>query len=76
MEKKTFFYVLIPFLAGLLFGLGSARTESGSSVLIPFLAGLLFGRDTPWGAPLRRVLIPFLAGLLFGRHSCRPFGGH
>ncbi len=35
--------VLIPFLAGLLFGPSSKDISPPASVLIPFLAGLLFG---------------------------------
>ncbi len=36
--------VLIPFLAGLLFGPSTGWARGAPTVLIPFLAGLLFGR--------------------------------
>ena len=59
-------WVLIPFLAGLLFGPRGCLPWRSRWVLIPFLAGLLFGqprKEARHGIP---VLIPFLAGLLFG----------
>ncbi len=39
--------VLIPFLAGLLFGRGDDALKMPLYVLIPFLAGLLFGLRQP-----------------------------
>ena len=65
-------HVLIPFLAGLLFGQRKFSTSPRTSVLIPFLAGLLFGRPLfPKFRNERAVLIPFLAGLLFGPLSTK-----
>ena len=65
-SKASGLEVLIPFLAGLLFGPWLVRDLIGPMVLIPFLAGLLFGRYHDRSSPCSPVLIPFLAGLLFG----------
>ena len=67
-KRDNPFVVLIPFLAGLLFGLlAGGGLRPAHPVLIPFLAGLLFGRLTVGDPASMRVLIPFLAGLLFGQ---------
>ena len=60
--------VLIPFLAGLLFGRRHPRGRPGRKSLNPLFGGSAFrtweqARDHFRAA----VLIPFLAGLLFGR---------
>ena len=57
--------VLIPFLAGLLFGPASAATASDSDVLIPFLAGLLFGPASPPCRTRRTRLNPLFGGSAF-----------
>ncbi len=63
--------VLIPFLAGLLFGLARAIGVSPRAGLNPLFGGSAFRTRLHRGAGRRgRVLIPFLAGLLFGRRTC------
>ncbi len=57
--------VLIPFLAGLLFGRVGPGVSGPAPVLIPFLAGLLFGPGG-FSGPRRQVgLNPLFGGSAF-----------
>ncbi len=63
---QNFVRVLIPFLAGLLFGPDIAQSGYGNDGLNPLFGGSAFRTHEAEvdGRPV--VLIPFLAGLLFG----------
>ena len=58
--------VLIPFLAGLLFGRDAVTLVPGPQGLNPLFGGSAFRTHGARFARMGRVLIPFLAGLLFG----------
>ena len=58
--------VLIPFLAGLLFGPSSSPQMAAVGSLNPLFGGSAFRTYLLWVYYVKEVLIPFLAGLLFG----------
>ncbi len=58
-------FVLIPFLAGLLFGLDGRKLLLVLRVLIPFLAGLLFGQTTRMESNGNESLNPLFGGSAF-----------
>ena len=64
-------YVLIPFLAGLLFGRHTCANSSQNGSLNPLFGGSAFRTVTLNNLGVSAVLIPFLAGLLFGLTSVR-----
>ena len=57
--------VLIPFLAGLLFGRAALTRRRALRVLIPFLAGLLFGPEWEEIAIAKKRLNPLFGGSAF-----------
>ncbi len=69
--------VLIPFLAGLLFGPDGRGWYRGIKCLNPLFGGSAFRTPASPTSLKAAVLIPFLAGLLFGLdgsrfvHGCR-----
>ena len=64
--------VLIPFLAGLLFGQDTPMKFPAHFGLNPLFGGSAFRTPLQAGRAVSQVLIPFLAGLLFGRTPASP----